>query len=72
VQQSFSINWTGSGWGIMAALSYTATMYSSNNLELRSPPLKRSLYMIWGGLMIIGCIFHSSVNQEFSFAIFLR
>ena len=72
LKQSVSINWAGFGWGIMAALSYTATMYSSNNIELRFPPLKRSLYMILGGLIIIAFIFHSSLNQEFSYAIFLR
>lgn len=72
LQQSVSINWTGFGWGMMAALSYTATMYSSNNIELHLPPVKRSLYMILGGLIIISFIFHSSINQRFSFEILLR
>jgi drug/metabolite transporter (DMT)-like permease len=71
-KQSVSINWTGFGWGMMAALSYTATMYSSNHLELHFPPLKRSLYMILGGLIIICLIFHSSLNQNFSYRIFLH
>jgi drug/metabolite transporter (DMT)-like permease len=72
LKQWVSINWTGFGWGMMAALSYTASMYASNNIELRFPPLKRSLYMILGGLIIISFIFHSSLNQEFSYNIFLR
>lgn len=72
LQESVSINWKGFGWGIMAALSYTATMYSSNNIELHSPPLKRSLFMILGGLIVIAVIFHSAVNQHFSTAIFMR
>lgn len=71
-KQSVSINWTGFGWGIIAALSYTATMYSSNHLELHFPPVKRSLYMILGGLIIITFIFQSDLNQEFSYGIFLR
>lgn len=71
-KQSVTINWTGFGWGLLAALCYTATMYSSNNVELHSPPLKRSLYMILGGLIIIAFIFHSSINQHFSYGIFLR
>jgi drug/metabolite transporter (DMT)-like permease len=70
--QSVTINWAGFGWGIMAAISYTATMYSSNNIEVHFPPLKRSLYMILGGLIIIALIFHSSLNQDFSYHIFLR
>jgi drug/metabolite transporter (DMT)-like permease len=57
---------------MMAALSYTATMYSSNHLELHFPPLKRSLYMILGGLIIICLIFHASLNLNFSYRIFLH
>jgi drug/metabolite transporter (DMT)-like permease len=72
LKQSVSINWAGFGWGMMAAVTYTATMYTSNNMELHFPPLKRSLFMILGGLIIISFIFHSSLNQAFSCAIFLR
>lgn len=72
LKQSITINWTGFGWGMAAALCYTATMYSSNNIALHFPPLKRSLYMILGGLIIISFIFYSSLNQDFSYAIFPR
>jgi drug/metabolite transporter (DMT)-like permease len=71
LKQSININWVGFGWGLMAAFSYTATMYSSNKLELHLPPLKRSLFMILGGLVIILIIFHASLNPQFSFGIFL-
>lgn len=71
LKQSLRINWTGVSWGFMAALSYTATMYSSNHLELHFPPLKRSLFMILGGLIIIALIFHSSLNQHFAYRILL-
>jgi drug/metabolite transporter (DMT)-like permease len=46
-------------------------MYSTNKLELHLPPLKRSLFLILGGLIIILIIFHTSLNQHFSFGIFL-
>jgi len=72
LQESITINWTGFGWGIMAAVSYTVSMYASNNIELSLPPLKRSLYMILGGLIVIACIFHGSINSDFSFEIFWR
>lgn len=70
IKQSVHINWIGLGWGLLAALCYTATMYSSNNIELQVPSLKRSLYMILGGLIIIACIFHASLQQDFSYRIF--
>ncbi|HKG05397.1 MAG TPA: DMT family transporter [Pedobacter sp.] len=72
LKQSISINWTGFGWGMMAALSYTASIYASNNIEVHFPPLKRSLFMILGGLIVISLIFHSALNREFSYEIFLR
>jgi len=71
-QSGVRINWTGFGWGIMAAVSYTASMYASNHIELRLPPLKRSLYLILGGLITIAFIFRSALNQDFSYEIFLR
>lgn len=71
-QENILISWTGIGWGMLAALSYTATMYSSNHVGMQFPPLKRSLYMILGGLLIILLIFHAHVNQGFSFRIFLH
>lgn len=70
--QSIRINWVGVGWGMMAAVSYTASIYASNNIELSFPPLRRSLYMILGGLVVIVLIFHSSLNRNFSYEIFLR
>lgn len=72
LQESVIINWKGFFWGLMAALSYTATMYSSNNIELDSPPLRRSLFMILGGFIVIALIFHSSINTHFSTGIFMR
>ncbi len=72
LSQSMAINWVGVGWGMTAALAYTATMYTSNNIELSFPPLRRSLYMILGGLIIIFVIYHSSLTGNFSFGILLR
>ncbi len=71
-KQSAGINLAGLVWGLMAAACYTATMYSSNHIELQLPPLKRSLYMILGGLIIICIVFHSSLNLNFSYGILLH
>lgn len=68
--KSIIINWTGIGWGLLSALSYTATMYSTKNIEPQLPAYKRSLYMIFGGLLIIVIIFHSAINSTFSYNIF--
>jgi len=71
-QENTRVNWAGIGWGLLAAISYTATMFSSNRIGLQFPPLNRSLFMISGGLIITLLIFHAHLNQDFSFSIFLR
>ncbi|TDW51798.1 drug/metabolite transporter (DMT)-like permease [Flavobacterium sp. 270] len=72
LKETITINWEGFGWGILAAISYTATMYSSNNIEINLPPQKRSLYMILGGLIVIALIFNASLREGFSYSILLR
>ena len=72
LKETITINWEGFGWGILAAISYTATMYSSNNIEINLPPQKRSLYMIFGGLIVIALIFNTSLREGFSYSILLR
>lgn len=64
-------NWQGICWGLLAALSYTATMYSSNHVALQLPPLRRSFLMITGGLVIVLLVFLPSMLHGFSLHIFL-
>ena len=72
LNQSIPVSWVGIGWGLLAAMSYTASVYASNSIELHLPPLRRSLFLIFGGLITIALIFHASINGNFSFHIFLR
>jgi len=69
-QQSISLNWKGIIMGIMAAICYTATMYSTKNIKAEYSPYQRSLYMIFGGFIIILLVFHSSINLNFNYSIF--
>lgn len=71
LKQSANISLVGLGWGLLSALSYTATMYSSNHIELHCPPLTRSLYMIMGGFIIIVLVFHGAINTGFSYRILM-
>jgi drug/metabolite transporter (DMT)-like permease len=70
LEQSISFNWKGVLFGLLSALCYSVTMYSTNQLEIHFPPLKRSLFMILGGLIVILFVFHKSVNPQFSGSIF--
>jgi drug/metabolite transporter (DMT)-like permease len=66
-----ALNWKGIVFGLLGALCYTATLFSTNHLEVRCPPLQRSLFMILGGLIVILLVFHNSVNARFSGRIFI-
>ena len=69
LKRSVNISLEGLGWGLLSALSYTATMYSSNHVGLHCPPLVRSFYMIMGGFIVIVLVFHGAINTGFSYRI---
>ncbi|PZF72768.1 EamA family transporter [Taibaiella soli] len=71
LQHTSAINWTGIGWGLFAAVCYTATMYSSSHLQLQLPPMKRSFLMVTGGFVIVLVFFAPELIRGFSFKIFL-
>lgn len=72
LKSSVSLDWRGLAWGMLAALSYTITVYASNGIALHLPVVRRSLYLVLGGLIIIMLIFHTSLNTNFSYDIFWR
>lgn len=71
-KEAITIDWRGIGWGILAAMAYTVAVYASNGIALHLSSIKRSFYLVAGGLIIILCIFYSSLNVDFSFSIFWR
>jgi len=70
--QHDQLNWKGIAWGILAASSYTVTMYSSNNIGLQFPPLKRSFLMVTGGFIVVLLVFIPVLLNGFSLNIFLK
>lgn len=47
-------DWRGLAWGIMAAVSYTVTMFAGNRIAVNLAPAKRSLFMLFGGAIVVG------------------
>ncbi len=47
------LDWRGLFWGLMAAASFTATMFTSNTLVTHIPVLRKSLVMLSGGAVIV-------------------
>ena len=71
LQQGNPIHWPGVVWGLLSAVCYTATMYSSNHVEQAMPALKRSLLMVTGGFLVVLVIFFPELVHGVSFKIFL-
>jgi len=71
-KDSFEIDWRGIGWGVLAAMSYTGTIYCSNTVSLEMHSLKRSLWMMLGGFIVVSIITLPYLIVEFNTNIFLN
>jgi len=45
-------HWHGIAWGLLAAISYTVTMFAGHRVALNLPPVQRSLYMLYGAAVV--------------------
>lgn len=48
-----TFNWIGFVWGMLAAASFTTTMFTANKVGLGLSSAQRSLYMLLGGAIIV-------------------
>jgi len=71
-KDSFEIDWRGIGWGALAAMSYTATIYCSNTVSLEMHSLKRSLWMMVGGFIVVSFITLPYLINDFNTDILLN
>ena len=47
------IDWHGIFWGVLAASSFTMTMFTSNTVATHLPVLRKSMTMLTGGLIVV-------------------
>ena len=64
------LDWRGIGWGLLAAVSYTITIFTSNTVALQLHSLRRSLWMMVGGTIIVAIISAPYLIEQFNFEIF--
>jgi drug/metabolite transporter (DMT)-like permease len=64
------INLTGIFWGILAATSFTTTMFTANKVALNVSSAQRSLFMLLGGAIVVLIFSLYTQNRPFNFAIF--
>jgi len=72
LMSDIELDWRGVGWGLLAAVSYTVTIYTSNTLALHLHSFRRSLWMMLGGTLIIAIISAPYLIEQFNLEIFMK
>jgi drug/metabolite transporter (DMT)-like permease len=72
LHQNTTIDWNGIGWGLMAAASFTTTLFTANRVAVGISSVQRSLYMLIGGAVIVFVFALLTQNTPFNFTIFLN
>ncbi|WP_313254171.1 EamA family transporter [Empedobacter sp.] len=66
INQEVELNPKGLFWGFLAACSFTATMFTSNSLANYLPAYKKSLWMLFGGSIIVSLfLFFSQIGPYY-------
>jgi drug/metabolite transporter (DMT)-like permease len=71
-KDEIQLDWRGLTMGMLAACSFTTTMFTANRVSLGISSAQRSLYMLLGGAIIVFAFAIATQNTAFNFAIFLK
>lgn len=72
-ESDIKLNFTGVSFGLLAAVSYTFSMFSSNKVGTQMPSSLRSVYLLLGATLIVSLIWgYSLVTEPFHFSIFYK
>ena len=69
---NIELDWRGIFWGILAAASFTTTMFTANKVALGISSAQRSLYMLLGGAVIVFGFSLYTQTTPFNFEIFTK
>lgn len=72
LKNEIELDWRGIFWGMLAATSFTTTMFTANRVALGISSAQRSLYMLLGGAVIVFGFAIATQNTPFNFDIFLK
>lgn len=72
LQNEIQLNWRGIVLGMLAACSFTTTMFTANRIGLGISSAQRSLYMLLGGSVIVFAFGIATQNTPFHYEIFLK
>ncbi|WP_428225350.1 EamA family transporter [Flavobacterium sp.] len=70
--KSLALDWRGILWGMLAAASFTTTMFTANRIALGISSAQRSLYMLLGGAVIVFGFSIATQVTPFNLGIFTK
>lgn len=72
INNEVQLDWHGIMWGVLAAASFTTTMFTANRVATSISSAQRSLYMLLGGAIIVFGFSVATQSTPFNFEIFLK
>lgn len=72
INTEVQLDWHGIMWGVLAAASFTTTMFTANRVATGISSAQRSLYMLLGGAVIVFSFSIATQVTPFNFDIFLK
>ncbi|KQB37597.1 EamA family transporter [Flavobacterium aquidurense] len=72
IHNDVTLDWRGLAWGILAAASFTTTMFTANSVATEISSAQRSLYMLLGGSIIVFSFAIATQVTPFNFEIFMK
>jgi drug/metabolite transporter (DMT)-like permease len=72
LQNDVAIDWRGIVLGLLAAASFTTTMFTANRVAIGISSAQRSLYMLLGGAVIVFFFALATQHTPFNYDIFFK
>jgi len=72
INSDIQLDLRGIGWGVLAAASFTTTMFTANRVATEISSAQRSLYMLLGGAVIVFSFAFATQETTFNLAIFMK
>ncbi|MFV5688996.1 EamA family transporter [Flavobacterium sp. ZT3R25] len=72
IQSEIQLDWRGIVLGLLAAASFTTTMFTANRVATHISSAQRSLFMLLGGAIIVAGFAIATQTTPFNFAIFMK
>lgn len=72
IKNEVQLDWHGIMWGLLAAASFTTTMFTANRVATEISSAQRSLYMLLGGAVIVFGFSIATQTAPFNLEIFFK